>query len=178
MSELGIREGLYIKCGTKFARSTKDLLVSFPTMEAMATAVYRQRVHEELGDFDSRVNYLENLVDHTLRRDYSDLTQETAKGFIDYVSMQIGLDNDGEDFAPLTWLALVILLRGYGAPYPRQLIASFEHFHSIWDVERFLGPASKSSRDTRYPRYVADYIRSLTAVGRKLIDVTKLTDVY
>jgi hypothetical protein len=156
MSELGIREGLYIKCETKFARSTNDLLVSFPTMEAMATAVYRQRVHEELGDFDSRVNYLENLVDHTLQRDYSDLTQETARGFIDYVSMQIG----------------------YGAPYPRQLIASFEHFHSIWDVERFLEPASKSSRDTRYPLYVADYIRSLTALGRKLIDVTELTDMY
>lgn len=92
--------------------------------------------------------------------------------------MEIGLDDDKQNFGALTCVALVIFLRGYGAPYPRPLMASFGQFHQIWDVERFLSPTPESSRDTRYPRYVADYIRSLTVLGRELLEKTKVIDVY
>lgn len=162
----------------RFIRSTDDLLIDFPTMEELSTNLERRRQHDELGGFNSCVNYLENLICHEMQRDHSDLTQATAESLIEYVSMQIGLDNGGQHCVPLSWLALVIFLRGYGAPYPRKLLASFEHFHLLWDVERFLEPTPKSSRDTRYPRYVSDYIRLLTDRGRDLLDETKLTDVY
>lgn len=167
-----------MKLETKFVRSADDLLIKFPSMEEIATATMRMRVHHELGDFNSAVKYLENLVDHGVHRDFSDLTQETATSFIDYVSMQIGLNDAGEDFRPLSWLALILLLRSYGAPYPRKLIASFEHFHLLWDIDRFLAPVSTTLRETRYPRYVADFIRLLSATGLDFLENTNPHDVY
>ena len=162
----------------KFVSSSKYLIVSFPTADDMMKARTSVRANDELIEFNSHVKYIEQLTAHSPPRDFSDLSTETSDAVTDYLAMQIGLDWGGDDVLPLTWVSVIIFLRNYGAPYPRRLLASFEYFHSIWDVERFVGLPSESHREARYPNYVSDYIRQLTQDGLRLIADASPDDAY
>jgi len=72
---------------------------------------------------------------------------------------------------------LTIFLQAFGKPYPRRLIATFEKFHTLWNVDAFLFDDPYPS-EPRYPIYVSDYIRKLTQDGLRLIEDANPDDAY
>ena len=161
----------------KFCRSDKDLLVAFPTMMAILSHPIRERPFDEIGGLNSSVLHFEYVVRYQLKREPNVTDPADGEAAIDYLDMQYGITDAGSAHIATQWLALTVFLHAFKKPYPRRLIATFEKFHTIWDVDAFLldFPYPK---EPRYPTYVSDYIRQLTQDGLRLIAEADPDDAY